>query len=396
MTPDTSLPVVVVSGQTSHHYGGLGVARSLGRWGVPVHWAHPMDTRMALRSRYVEAVHPFPIDVTDAEAADRLCRLDVPVGTVLLPVDDRAAAIAGGHAKDLAGKYRMALPDPGLAARLSSKQGLHDLCREHGIPTADVFTPKTADELERALTVSRFPVVLKRIANWVGVGMDRPSVRIAETADDVRAAYADEPWTRTPNLLIQEYIPGGPDTIWMFDGYFDARATCRFGLSARKLRQSPVYTGYTSLGVCEPHTDLTDQTIKFLETVGYTGPVDLGYRYDERDGTYKLLDVNPRLGSTFRLFVDSLGYDVARVLYLDLTEQPYETGEPMPGRKWVLEGNDIISSVRYRRDGRLSARQWLSSLRGVEEGAWWAADDPIPFAAMLGHFARRVVTNRRT
>jgi D-aspartate ligase len=47
-----------------------------------------------------------------------------------------------------------------------------------------------------------------------------------------------------------------------------------------------------------------------MQEIGYSGIVDIGYRYDRRDGEYKLLDVNPRVGATFRLFVDSNGMDV--------------------------------------------------------------------------------------
>jgi len=101
------------------------------------------------------------------------------------------------------------------------------------------------------------------------------------------------------------------------------------------------------------------------------------------------LDVNPRIGSTFRLFVDSLGMDVARAMYLDMTGQPVRAGRSREGRKWVVENFDPVSSVTYYRDRRLSAAEWIRSLRGIEEGSWLALDDPAPFAAVAW---RSVVT----
>jgi len=41
------------------------------------------------------------------------------------------------------------------------------------------------------------------------------------------------------------------------------------------------------------------QTKQLMQAVAYRGPLDVGYRFDARDGKYKLLDVNPRIGSTF-------------------------------------------------------------------------------------------------
>ncbi|TMF40713.1 MAG: hypothetical protein E6I32_21175 [Chloroflexi bacterium] len=119
-----------------------------------------------------------------------------------------------------------------------------------------------------------------------------------------------------------------------------------------------------------------------MAAIGYRGPLDIGYKYDERVGQYKTIDVNPRIGMTFRLLVDSAGMDVARALYLDLTGQPVSAGEPREGRKWVVENFDLVSSPRYCRDAKLGIRGWMRSYRGVEEASWFARDDLKPFFSM--------------
>jgi predicted ATP-grasp superfamily ATP-dependent carboligase len=153
----------------------------------------------------------------------------------------------------------------------------------------------------------------------------------------------------------------------------------------------------TSLGLLVRNHEVDAMTRRFLSAIGYRGIVDLGYRYDARDGRYKLLDVNPRIGATFRLFVDRNGLDVARALYRDLTGQPVEPVEPVAGRKWLVENYDVASSLRYARDRRLTARGWAGSFRGVEETAWFAKDDVVPFVRMVGDAAvlagRKVVRN---
>ena len=121
-----------------------------------------------------------------------------------------------------------------------------------------------------------------------------------------------------------------------------------------------------------------------MKAVGYRGILDIGYRFDVRDGLYKVLDVNPRIGATFRLFVGDNGMDVARALYLDLTGQAVPPSRPRIGRKWVVEDLDLASSLRYRLEGKLGLWEWLRSFRGLEEGAWFAWDDPVPFLLMLG------------
>jgi D-aspartate ligase len=141
--------------------------------------------------------------------------------------------------------------------------------------------------------------------------------------------------------------------------------------------------------VCASNEMVEATTKRFMKAIGYRGIVDMGYRYDARDGQYKLLDVNPRIGATFRLFVGANGIDVARALYLDLTGQQVEMAGAREGRKWLVESYDTISSLRYLRDGRLTLTNWLRSFRGVNEGAWIALDDPLPFAVMGLRFLAR-------
>src|SRR4029077_19384292 len=87
-------------------------------------------------------------------------------------------------------------------------------------------------------------------------------------------------------------------------------------------------------------------TAAFMQAIGYRGILDIGYRYDRRDGQYKVLDVNPRIGCTFRLFAATNGMDVARALYLDMTGQPVAPARAADGRKWIVEDFDLFSALR--------------------------------------------------
>jgi predicted ATP-grasp superfamily ATP-dependent carboligase len=199
----------------------------------------------------------------------------------------------------------------------------------------------------------------------------------------------------TPNVMLQEYIPGGPDSIWMFNGYFNADSDYLIGITGRKLRQHPPYTGITTLGVCVTNEAINETTRKFFKALGYQGIVDMGYRYDARDGRYKLLDVNPRLGATFRLFVAPNGMDVVRAMYLDLTGQPVPLSSATNGRKWLLESLDFVSSAVYFYDRRLTLSAWARSFGGVAETAWFAQDDPLPFGVMWARLGLRVARRVR-
>ena len=146
----------------------------------------------------------------------------------------------------------------------------------------------------------------------------------------------------------------------------------------------------TTLGICEDNEVVAQTTQRFMKALGYRGILDIGYRYDPRDGQYKCLDVNPRVGATFRLFVGERGLDVVRALYLDLTGRPVPSDRARPGRKWVVDNVDPVSSFRYWRDGHLTVGEWARSLRGIDEAAFFDPRDLGPLVAMMLDAGRRV------
>jgi predicted ATP-grasp superfamily ATP-dependent carboligase len=127
---------------------------------------------------------------------------------------------------------------------------------------------------------------------------------------------------------------------------------------------------------------LSEQTETFLRAIGYSGIVDLDYRLDKRDGQYKLLDFNPRIGANFRMFENHAGVDVVRALHLDLTGRRVLCSPPIEGRKFVVEPYDVLAGIGYRRRDGLTARAWWQSLQGKRETAWFHWDDPVPFLGM--------------
>ena len=170
-----------------------------------------------------------------------------------------------------------------------------------GSPTARVAKIADLADLDDLLADFGLPVVIKRIEGWTPGSRSVPSVSVARSREQAREIVSHQP----ENFMLQEYIPGSSDTSWMFNGYFDRRAGVCSARPATRFASTRVSGGFTTLGQLTIHDEIQTEIVRFLGAVGYRGIVDLGLRLDARDGSYKLLDVNPRVGSTFRLFVDS-------------------------------------------------------------------------------------------
>jgi D-aspartate ligase len=386
---NATVPVVVLG----FHYGGLGVARSLGRLGVRVHGVDRDRRAPGFASRYCRTAHVW--DCEQAPVADTLSFLDdlgKSVGrAVLIPTSDAAAVLVAEHADELAPRFLFPRPSPRLVRALTDKREVFRLAQLHGVPTPAVSFPQSRDDVLAFLSRASFPVMLKAINPTRLERRTGHRLLVANTPEALLRRYAEWEEADAPNLMLQEYVPGDDTTVWMFNGVFNEWSECVAAFTGQKLRQHPAHGGATSLGVCAVNPEVARLTIDFMWALRYQGVLDIGFRYDARDGLYKLLDPNPRLGATFRLFVDEQGMDVARFLYLDLTGQPAWLAPLRAGRKWIVEDADLGSSLVRAREGGLTLRGWVESVRGVEEGAWFARDDLRPLWRMSRRIAGRAL-----
>jgi D-aspartate ligase len=379
---DVSTPIVILQ---SNHRGGLGIARSLGRCGINVYGVNADPRAASFCSRYFKERFTWDLDNIPPESnVQHLLKVGKRIGkrSILIPTTDEGTILLADYADILSESYIFPKMSPQLVRALTSKKQMYFTAKKYNVATPEACFPQSKDDVKAYVEYAAFPIMLKGISGRVTFRRSGKKMFIARTKEELFELYGRYEDRSNPNFMLQEYIPGGEDSVWMFNGYFDKRSECLFGITGRKIRQAPAYTGATSLGVCLKNDIIAKTTRHLMRSIGYEGILDIGYRYDKRDGKYKVLDINPRIGSTFRLFVGNNGLDVARVAYLDLTRQHVPSSKTMVGRKWLVEDADLASSIKYYRDKNLTLTKWASSLRNVQETAWFSVDDLFPFFAM--------------
>jgi D-aspartate ligase len=389
-TFDTSVPVVVLR---PDHHGSLCLIRTLGRMGVQVYGVGKLADSAGMLSRYCRRKFITNPDSSPAQVVEFLRDVARQIGQrpILTCTNDVSSNFIADNANALQGSFLFPDISADLVHALCDKKQMYFLCKKFGIPTAETSFPQSRQDVLDLLSANavKFPVMLKGIDGAALERRGKPRMVIVRSAEELLRKYDEIEDPANPTLMLQEYIPGGDDSVWMFNGYFNRDSECLLGFAGRKIRQHPVYTGATSLGICLRNDLVENTTKKLMKAVGYRGVLDIGYRFDARDGQYKALDINPRVGATFRLFLAQNGMDVVRAMYLDLTGQAVPIAPGREGRKWVVENGDLISFHEYRRDGKITFLQWIRSFRGVEEGAWFALDDLAPFRSMLSILFRR-------
>lgn len=386
---DAKTPVLVLNCKI----GGLAIMRSLGSLGVPVHGVDAETKAPGLLSRYCRGKYVRQFDDSrPMEYLEFILRLgkELGKGTILIPTSDELSLFVVDQAKELSEYFIFPNNTSDLVRNLASKEGMYHLARKHQVPSPFTEFPKNMDDVIAYAESAKFPIMLKGIfGNRLEERTGKKMV-LVRTREELIDRYKTLEDPQCPNLMLQEYIPGGDDQIFIFNGYFGSESDCLCGFTGQKIRQFPVHVGCASLGVCRWIPEVADITTKFMKALGYKGILDIGYRWDARDDQYKVLDINPRIGQAFRLFVAENGMDVVRSLYLDLTGQEQQ-GPILPreGRRWVIEDYDIISSYHYYVEGNLHLADWLRSFRNLEEGAWFRWNDPVPYLFMCARFIRR-------
>ena len=388
---DTKTPVLVLNCKI----GALAIMRSLGSLGIPVYGIDAEPKAPGLLSRYCRGKYVRPYDESRSggylqyllDLAKRLGK-----GTILIPTSDELSLFVADHAEALGEYFVFPKNTPDLVRELVSKEGMYHLAGKHRVPSPFTMFPESLDDVLGYAGSAKLPIMLKGIhGNRLEERTGKKMV-LVRTREELIANYQTLEDPERPNLMLQEYIPGGDDQIYIFNGYFDGDSECLAAFTGHKIRQAPIHVGCASLGVCRWNQEVADMTTGFMRAIGYKGILDIGYRLDQRDGFYKVLDINPRVGQAFRLFVAENDMDVVKALYLNLTGQEQPPIVPREGRKWVIEDFDVISSLHYHHEGTLTFAEWIKSFRKLEEGAWFHWKDPVPFLDMVWRLFGRFIS----
>ena len=372
------LPVFVLGMTTA----GLAFVRSLSRTGIPVYAVDSSPPHPAMSTRYGTPI--ILPDIVDHEEGwlDFLLTAGKKTGSlpVLIPTGDSHLIFVSRHRLRLAKQFRFQIPGEEVVEAACNKRLLYRLAREMDMPVPAAFCPADMPDRNRLKEAGiSFPCIIKpsRSHVWNRRGINS-KLLIASNEEELssmyrRATIGDE------SVLIQEIIPGGDDSLFGCLTYFTNESKPLALFSRQKLRQFPLRYGNGSYMVSRHNPTVIDQSSRFLEAIEYKGLAGLEYKWDGRDGKYKLLDLNPRAVSNQQLAVDC-GADIPYLNYLDLAgERPAPLITFREGVRYAHLAWDAQSFLGYRREGRLTLSSWIRSLAGVRSFALLDWRDPLPF-----------------
>jgi predicted ATP-grasp superfamily ATP-dependent carboligase len=183
-------------------------------------------------------------------------------------------------------------------------------------------------------------------------------------------------------VLVQEYIPGGPNHLYSFCPFFK-NGRVLVSIMARRSRQHPMDFGHAStFAELVSIEDIQKIAEKFLGLIDYYGIAEVEFMQDPRSGEYKLIEVNPRVWGWHTLAI-AAGVDFPYILYQDMIGDKMEFQLPMNHMKWVRLITDVPTTFLEIIKGKMRISDYLSSMKGRKEFAVFASCDPLPFFAEI-------------
>jgi D-aspartate ligase len=379
---DVTYPALILkASRTTINHGALAVARTLGRLGVPVYAIVEDGYTPLASSRYLTST--FVWDSWPSDSESFLKSISAIAGfiarpAIIIPMDDLSAIFVAENAAALARWFLLPHVPLQIPRRLANKASFHALCAEVGMPTARSVVPQSIEDVATFANGTQFPVVVKAIEQWRLLN-NRFSVKVFKTPEELFAFYEGLVYRERQGLMIQEYIPGDD---WVSHGYYNSEKNIRVTFTGRKLLGYPADAGSTARGLSLGNETLRCVCERFLNAASYSGIIDIDWRKDERDGQYKILDCNPRVGQNFRMFENGAGIDVVRAQHLDMSGRHIDCSEMIEGRVFIVESSYMLQFLRNPTWGALKADASPYLQPKGSELAWWSRDDPWPFFVM--------------
>ena len=360
----------------------LGTLRCLGTAGIPCYClSHTSDIETASRW-YRLLPKEFGLVSDTYQLASFLESLPFE-NAVLIPCSDDWAVATAALPDSLRKRFYISQPGLVIQKSFTDKGRFRALLKKHLIPHPHTYSPANEQSLKDLL--DQLPV--DEISHYFLKPRDslsfcrhfKAKAFSLTSTEDALQKY------RTAReagfeMLLQEYVSGPPHNHYYVEGFIDRNGVMRCVYARQRLRMYPPKFGNSSIFVSIPASDIqqaVESVRKLLGGVGYRGIYSAEFKRDERDGVYKLLEVNSRCWWYIE-FLERCGVNIPEMAYRDaLGLEVKNVAHYSLGTRAVYLRLDILAGLSEIRAGRLSIWRWLKFWIGAKYTVL-CLRDPLP------------------
>lgn len=330
------------------------------------------------------------------EALNRYAKNKSEEQIILIGTSDELVRLIIENKGKLDGKYVHNYPGLEILNKIAVKDVFYKTFENSklNIPKTYIYPCNSEEQLdEEKVEALKFPLIVKPGNNidyhnhkFEGMYKVYKIHTMGELKDVVNKIKASG---YTSNLIIQEFIPG--DDCALFDVVVycskdrkvQLMTFAQIGLQERNPggigNCTMLINGFNEHGYDE---EIVKPLKEFMEEIGYQGFAEFDLKYDNRDGSYKVLEINPRQARS-SYYLTACGHNLVKYLIDDLIyneEKPFTlikdkillsfvpkavikkhiTSKPLKDEALkLIKEKKMVNPLKYKKDKSLKRNLYL-------------------------------------
>ncbi|WP_407892368.1 carboxylate--amine ligase [Lacticaseibacillus sp. N501-2] len=327
----------------------------------------------------VHLIPDFDSDPTFIEHMNEIAKQyqDQAGKVILIACGDGYAELVSKHKPELEKTFICPYVDYDLLKRLNSKESFYQVCDEYDLPypKTKIITKAMYESDAQISTPFAFPVALKptNSVEWLLIHFEGRkkafTIHSQVELNTIIAKIYDNGYTS--DLILQDFVPGDDSHMRVLNAYVDQNHKVKMMCLGHPLLEDPTPAAignYVAI-IPEYNQDLYDRMQKFLEAIKFTGFANFDMKYDERDHSFKLFEINIRQGRS-SFFVTLNGYNLAQWPVKDyitgeLADAPtvYGNQDATKHQLWLGVPNSVFKTYAKDNEYKQQALQLLKAGR---------------------------------
>ena len=244
---------------------------------------------------------------------------------ILIGTDDLYVEMIIANQKELAQDFVFNYMSEALKEQVYIKKNFYELCEKHGLDTPNTYyySCQSDEPFDEEVL---FPVIIKPsdgVQYYRNPFEGLQKIYKVDSYEEInRIIEMVKSGGYKEDLIIQDYIPG--DDTYMWDAVYYGNQhgkgqVISFAQVALQEHEMTAIGNYTAL-LTRFNEEMMTKLVDFCEAIGYKGFGNFDLKYDERDGKFKVFEVNIRQGRS-SYYIDACGQKMATLFVDDLIYQ---------------------------------------------------------------------------
>jgi predicted ATP-grasp superfamily ATP-dependent carboligase len=355
----------------------LSVVRSLGKKGIRTIVGEKDAFSPAGCSKFTHQSFVYPNPETNPKAfyASLVEQINRTNTCILYPMDDITTTIIMENRGELEKKCLIPLPQKKSFRIASDKYKTTLLAKGAKVDCPITLLPSSQEDLKFLANKLEYPVVIKprKSSGSRGIRVVNNAKELIHLYEKIHKVY--------PSPLIQEFIPQGEryDVCLLYNHEHQLKGS----FIQKELRHFPVEMGPSTVQESVEYPELLEISKKLMEDLNWTGIVEIEYMIDPRNGSPKLMEINPRFWNSLELSIQC-GVDFPSLLLKVAKKESFENRfhyDIGKRTRWLIPG-DILHFVTNK-DRFAMNPSFISRKRAPLKDDSFLLSDPLPTLATV-------------